>query len=186
MVYLWKIPDEYPEKLIGEYDRKHSPDRFIFKKGERLPLGLVEPIIKFDASIEELKELDDLANSAMVPVVSERLASILMELASQDIQLLDVVIEAKNGKLGGYKILNVVSKVTGIDRECSKFMFVPGSDQIMSFRFLKYKANCLNNHCLARDAEYSSNLMVSQSLAEKLMEMKLKGVGLYLPENIRW
>ncbi len=36
------------------------------------------------------------------------------------------------------------------------------------------------------DSEYSSNLIVSDVLAERLFNMKLKGVGLYHPEEIRW
>ncbi len=186
MVYLWKIPGEYPEKLIGEYDRESSPDRFIFKKGEMLSTDLAKPVISYDASVQELNELDDLANNAMVPVIGGRLAAVLADLASEDIQLIDVVIKAKDGKLEDRKILNIVSKVVGIDKEQSKFTLVPGTEQIMSFRSLKYNDDCLKRHHLARDAEYSSNLIVSQSLAERLMEMKLKGVGLYLPENIEW
>lgn len=186
MVYLWEIPDEYPEKLIGEYDRENSPDRFIFKKGEMLSSDLAKPVIKFDASVQDLRELDDLANNAMVPVIGERLAAVLRGSAPEDIQLIDVIIKAKDGELEGYKILNVVSKVVGIDKEQSKFTLVPGTDQIMSFRSLKYKEDCLKGHHLARDAEYGSNLIVSQELAQRLLVMKLKGLGLYLPENIEW
>ena len=186
MVYLWKIPDEYPEKLIGEYDRDKSPDRFIYKKGEILSSELAKPVIKFDASARELRELDDLANNAMVPVISERLAAVLWKTVPEDIQLIDVIIKAKDGELEGYKILNVICKVVGIDKEQSKFTLIPGTDQIMSFRSLKYRDDCLKGHHLARDAEYSSNLIVSQELAQRLMGMKLIGVGLYLPENIEW
>lgn len=186
MVYLWKIPNEYPEKLIGEYDRENSPDRFVFKKGELLPEDIGTPILKFDANIAELKELDDLANNAMVPVISESLASVLVEIAPSDIQLIDVTINAKDGNIEGYKLLNIVNKVIGIDKSQSEFTLVPGSDQIISFRFLKYKDGCLGGHVLARDAEYSSNLIVSQALAEKLLDMEVTGVGLYLPENVEW
>jgi hypothetical protein len=28
-MYLWKIPDDYPEALIGTYDKSGSPDRFL-------------------------------------------------------------------------------------------------------------------------------------------------------------
>ncbi len=186
MVYLWKIPDEYPEKMIGEYDRENSPDRFVFKKGELLPEDVGKPIFRFDADVTELKKLDDLANNAMVPVISERLAAVLAEVVSNDIQLIDVAIKAKDEDLEGYKLLNIVNKVIGIDKSQSKFTLVPGTDQIMGFRSLKYEDDCLGEHALARDAEYSSNLIVSQALAEKLLEMKVTGIGLYLPENIDW
>jgi hypothetical protein len=186
MVYLWDIPNEYPEKLIGEYDRENSPDRFLFKKGELLPEDIGRPTFKFDADIAELKKLDDLSNNAMVPVISDRLASILIEVASKDIQLIDIVIKAKDGELEGYKLLNIINKVIGIDKSQSKFTFVPGTDQIMSFRYLKYKDGCLGEHALARDEEYSSNLIVSQALVEKLRELKVTGVALYLPEDIEW
>ncbi|PSS73171.1 imm11 family protein [Shewanella algae] len=186
MVYIWKISDDYPERLIGEYDRKNSPDRFIFKRGEVLPPDILSPTIIFDVRTCELNAIDDLASNAMVPIISNRLAAELSDFALQDIQLIDVNIKAKDGVIDGYKLLNVVSKVVGIDKSNSIYTLVPGSEQIMSFRRVKYKDDCLGSHHLARDSEYSSNLIVSDVLAERLFNMKLKGVGLYHPEEIRW
>ena len=28
MIYLWRISDDYPQSLIGEYQREGTPDRF--------------------------------------------------------------------------------------------------------------------------------------------------------------
>ena len=94
MVYLWEIPNEYPERFIGDYDRKNSPDRFLFKR-EVLPLELRRPIINYDASIQELRQSDDLSNNSMIPVVSKRLAEALLKFSPNDIQLIDVLIAAK-------------------------------------------------------------------------------------------
>lgn len=186
MIYLWDIPDNYPEYLIGDYDRDKSPDRFLFKEGEQLPADVGVPTIKFGATVKELDEIDDLANNAMVPLVSSRVAILLNECAASDIQLIDAIIEAKDGILTSYKLVNITSKIVGIDKVASKFTLVPDTDKIMSFRYLKYKEDCMKDHVLARDAEYSSNLLVSDAFANKLLVMKLVGVGLYNPEEMNW
>ena len=186
MVYLWKIPSEYPDKLIGEYDKNLSPDRFIFTDGEIVSIGKNYPVITFEASIDELKRLDCLCNNAMLPVISERLACTLKEFASADIQLIDVVISASDGELVGYSLLNVTAKVIGIDKAASKFTLIPGTESIMGFKSLRYSSDCMGDHMLARDAEYSSNLMVSDGLVERLITMNLLGVGLYRPEDMNF
>ena len=47
-IYLWEIPENYPERLIGRYERERSPDRFLFEKGIQLSKDQVStlPIIK--------------------------------------------------------------------------------------------------------------------------------------------
>jgi len=186
MIYLWKIPDDYPEKLIGKYDRENSPDRFLYKKGESLSDDLKQPIFNFDVTCEELYQIDDLANNALVPLVSERLADVLQKAVPDDIQLIKAKVKTKDGELSGYSVLNVLNKVVGIDKKSSKYTLIPGTDKIMGFKYLKYNDDCLDVYNVARDEEYSSNLLISEALSNKLIAMKLNQVGLYKPEDICW
>jgi len=71
MICLWKIPDDYANHLLGEYDRDQGPDRFGIKQGK--PLDVVPdqpPRFRFSASVSELREVDDLGNNALVPLVT--------------------------------------------------------------------------------------------------------------------
>lgn len=184
MIYLWEIPDNYPENLIGRYRRETSPDRFLFKKGEVLPDTIGNLEIEFDVCVKDLQMRDDLANSSMIPVVSSRLANALCELAPDDIQLFDVSISASDGNLEGYKLLNIVHKVDALDREQSEYSLIPGTDKILSFSKLTFKENGLLGHHLARDSSYNSHLLISDWLANKLNSLKFEGIGLYAPEKV--
>jgi hypothetical protein len=79
MVYLWKIPDDYPESLLGEYDRDRGPDRFAFKQGRPLDESPSQrPRFRFACAAAKLSKLHDLGNNALVPLVSPFVAEVLL------------------------------------------------------------------------------------------------------------
>jgi hypothetical protein len=181
MIYFWKIPDDYPEALIGEYDRREGPDRFLFKEGRRLGTESGTPIIRFKGTSRELEQFDDLANSAMIPLVSDRVAELLLQLCAKDVELVDSTVVANGKPIPGYHIVNVLNRVEGIDHQASVYTLVPGTEAIMKFERLRYREGCLGNLDLARDAEYSSHLLVSERLRNAMVSEGLRGIGLYRP-----
>lgn len=184
MLYLWKIPDEYPENMIGEYQKDVSPDRFEFRKGETLPENIGTPKFKFKVPLSELEGVGDLCNNARLPLLSEDVISILVEFASDSVQLFDAIVEGSDGVSEGYKLVNIKKLVAGIDHDKSEYTKVPGTDQIMNFKSLSYIEGCMGDVQLARDEEYRGNLLVNSNLAEKLMELRKKGIALCLPEDM--
>ena len=186
MIYLWRISDDYPQSLIGKYQREGTPDRFLFKKGEALPETVGTPIIKFDAPLAKLREYDCLSHSAMVPLVSAACAELLQEIAPTDVQFIKTQVIGSDSATEEFSLVNVTSKVCGIDRERSVFKYVPGTQQIMSFRKLSYVEGCLGIHGLARDSEYLSHLLVSNSVAERLINEGLSGIALIKPTEVAW
>ena len=58
-IYLWVIPENYPEKLIGRYERERSPDRFSFRQGKYLSNSQISsvPIIKFNSPKKQLEHI---------------------------------------------------------------------------------------------------------------------------------
>jgi hypothetical protein len=77
-MFLWEMPNEYPEELIGSYDETVSPNRFLFKSGGDVTMN-DSPVVRFDCTRKELAGFDDLANSALVPLVSTRIQSLLLD-----------------------------------------------------------------------------------------------------------
>jgi hypothetical protein len=186
MVYLWRVPDGYPQSLIGQYQREATLDRFLLKKGERL-FGQVEtPTIKFNGMLAQLRQFDCLANSALVPLVNEKCAAILTEVAPSDVQLVAAQVEAADGGAEEFSLVNITCKVQAIDRGRSVFSYVPGTQQIMSFRRLEYVESCLGEHALARDAEYLGHLLVAEPVAMRLKREGCKGIELLKPSEIAW
>jgi hypothetical protein len=183
---LWSIPDSYPESLIGEYVRLSSPDRFLFRQGLRLSEDVGLPVVRFAASLNTLLQYACLPNNAMVPLIRNDFGARLSEIAAADVQLINTKVQTQDGESDDFFILNVTSKITGIDKEQSVFSFVPGTEQIMAFKRLAYIESCLGTHMLARDAEYLSHLLVSEELVKVLRAEKVSGVEFLLPSEISW
>lgn len=178
MIYVWTISNNYPDEFIGEYDVGASPDRFKFKNSEKLSTNET-PVVRFGVNAESLTEFDDLASNAMVPIISPVIVSALNEF-DLDIQLIDVRIIAKDKEVPGYKLLNVLGKISALDRENSEFNYIPGTEQIMGFSELAY----LNVEVgIARDADYLSNILVSEHISRKLLEISPE-IGIYKPSQL--
>jgi len=185
-MFLWETPDNYPERLIGTYDRSTSPNRFLFRQGCPLPPLDSCPTVHFDCAARDIGSFDDLANSAMIPLVSERIQTILMTHAGADVEFVDIRIITRNGELSGYRLLNATNCVKAINHSASKYSLIPGTTSIMGFRELAVLPHALGTHALAREAEYKSHLLVSDVLAERLLALKPRQFGLFRPEDMRW
>lgn len=186
MTYLWRIPDDYPRSMIGEYKREGTPDRFLFKRSELVPESVGLPGVKFDASCAELRKFDCLSSNAQVPIVSPDLAKFLLEFAPNDIQFVSMQVEANDGAIEDYVLLNVIKKVSCINHDISKYMIVPGTTEIMGFRQLDFVSGCMGEHSLARDSEYLSHLLVADHVAHHFVGRGFKGVALVEPVDVTW
>lgn len=185
MVYLWKIPDDYPETLLGEYDRERGPDRFALKRGKPLEeLPSKPPRFRFAAAVSTLRELDDLGNNALVPLVSPAVAEVLRQTCPNDVQLIPAEISCKDGVINDYSVVVMIHSVHGLDHEKSSYKCVPGTKSIMRIEQAAYKDGCLGSHDAARDTEYLSNLLISDRLHDAMAG--LKSLGLYAPTEMDW
>jgi len=181
MTYIWHIHDNYPESMIGEYDRKTGPDRFLLKNALDLSDEAGPWRFAFRSPVSRLREFDDLANNAMVPLVSPRMAELLAAIAKNDVQLLPAEIHARDGEIRDYRLLNARRCLAAVDRSNSEFSLIPGSDAIMSFRRLALIDEVLAEHHVARCAEYTSFLIVSDRLAKAILEAGMTGMQLTRP-----
>jgi hypothetical protein len=184
--YLWEIADDCPERLIGEYDKKRSPDRFLYKLAEKVDSAPAKPIFRFAIPSDELLGLDDLPNNALVPLVSERLGRSISSLCPDEVQLIDAVVLAEDREVAGYKVVNALCKVRSIDHQESKYTTISGTDAIMGFRRLRMIAGSLEGRSIAREEESMSQLVIGESLAQLLRGFNVEGTGIYLPEEMRW
>lgn len=181
MTFLWRSPETGLDGLIGTYTRSNALDRFELRRGERIKGSEALPTVRFDGRTRDLMTFDCLANTA-APLVNQRVAQVLRDTCPEDIQLVPAKIEAADGGMDGWSLLNVTSKVLAIDHKKSAYTMVRGTQAIMSFRHLEYLEGCLGDHQLARDAEYLGHLLVSDSLAQALSGFT--GVAFERPEEV--
>lgn len=184
MIYLWRIPTDYPEELIGHYMRKESPDRFLFRKGEELPSSIAIPRFEFNAPAAKLEQYDVLPNSTQIPLVSPKVAESLRGLCPNDIQLFEANIIASGQEIQGFKLLNATHLVSCVDHANSDYSFIPGTDAIMGFKKLKLVYDGLKKHHIAREAEYKSYLYVTEQVKGVFDSNKWQGCAFFPPESV--
>ena len=184
-MYLWRYLEDYPHKLVGEYDEENSPDRFLFENSKKLNLK-DKPIVNFEAKKEEVLIFDDIDNNAggAIKIVSPKLAFILEKYAKDDIELVDVILRTENGDILDYKIVHVIKEVEALNKEESIFSYIPGSNDtaIMSFRKLRLFDDKLKDVNIALLTEYKSYILISDYLKEKIEDFN--GVSIFKDEEI--
>lgn len=183
MVYLWRNSDDLPEELIGEYVRSNSVDRFELKKGVAIAADS-KIVLRFACPKASLAAIDDLPNSAMIPVVSPRVADVLRSSAASECQLIEAHIIASDGALGGYSAVVATKSLAVMDRLQSEYTTVPGTDAVMAIQRLVCRDTGLHLLSMARDTEYLSNLFVSDELRLAILGVRPRGIAFYEPSRL--
>lgn len=185
MIYLWKLPKDYSDKLVATYNRELSPDRFLFLDGDPLTTVQINKKIIFDVEVNKNKVIpyDCMLNNSSIPLVNERVVDVLLKLAPSDVQFFNTEVRCKDGILLNYKLLNVTNKIIGIDHEKSIYSMIENTDAILGFKYLTYKPGCMDNYKLARDGEYLGNILLTEEIKQAFECEKIKGQCFVTPEE---
>lgn len=181
-MYFCEIENDYPEKLIGKYDGIKSGDRFELKKCG-VPEGFRRPHYIFDCDMKNLMKFDDLANSALVPLVSEKISKVL-EFFYPEVQLVPSTIQAKDGLIDTYNSVIALNMVEAIDFRNSEFILIPGTSEILKFNRLFLRSNALGGLNIARVKEYNSFLLISEKLKLSFEKARARRMGIYSVEQV--
>lgn len=185
MIYLWTVPESFPNRAVGEYLSNCSPDRFLLYNGRELAINEFSPIptVDFEVPRKKLLQFDCLPNNSLIPLVNSRIKTILENLAPGDIQFFPAKCVCSDGILEGYYFLNATHTILGIDHEKSIYTKMKTVDAISGFTYLIYKHGCMKEYKLAREQEYPGNLLVSKKIKEIFDKEKITGVWLVRPED---
>jgi len=70
LLRIWSVPEDFPNKRIGEYVKGSGTDRFIFREGRELTEQIVPPKIVFECLEKHLNDV--LPNSGLLLIVSKK------------------------------------------------------------------------------------------------------------------
>lgn len=185
ILYLWATPEDYLNKAVGQYDHNISPEQFLLRRGSKLNASefSLMPIVKFEVKKEKLLKYDCLPNNSFVPLVNNKVKILLETLAPNDVQFFEAKIICADGELRGYYFVNITAVVKGINYEASVYSKMKTVDAILGFKHAVYKEECLGAHHLARDDEYHSHLLVSETIKQAFDQEHVTGVRLIRPEE---
>jgi hypothetical protein len=184
-MYLFKIPTEHPESHIGEYDVKISPDHFLFRCGKELSSSNATPRIRFSAPKRDLLRYGVLPNSSMIPLISKFVADLLTRICAKDFQLFPAHVDASDGRIDDFSLVNISSKIAAIDYTRSEFLFIPGTEHIMKVNRLRVQPSAMAGHCLAREADYMSYIWASEEVKVAFAEAGIQGCEFLAPADVR-
>jgi hypothetical protein len=187
MIYVWKEPENTKNRDIGEYDQEGSPDQDLLIQGRALTNEEFSPLptVHFEVKKSRILQFDCLPNNACsVPLVNQRIKTILENMALEEVQFFPAQLICPDGGLEGYYYLNVTHKIKGIDHDKSIYTKrIIGGATLLGFKYLTYHSDCMGNYMLARDEEYLGNLLVNEKIKEVFGREHIKGAGLVRPEE---
>jgi hypothetical protein len=174
MIWIWSIPDNYPNKRIGEYVEGSGTDRFVFREGKLIHDKVVPPKIIFDCAEKHL--INILPNSAQLITVSKRLLKILNDVCLKDIQVFNANVFVGGKRITNYYLINLTHIVEVVNKKESEFTTILGTDAILSFEKIVYKNDNLGQFHLVRNSDYRSHVLVSEYLKNIFEKEKITGV----------
>ena len=175
MIWIWRIPNKWPNKRIGIVLKNTGTDRFEFLEGKILDENTtVCPNVVFDC--EEKFLSDVLPNNGALLIVSRRVLNIIENLCKCDYQVFEANVFVGKNKVNGYYLLNILNSIEILDKSKSVFTTIKNSNAILKFEKIVYKEEDLINLSIARNADYLQHVVVSQELKEVFEKEKIKGV----------
>jgi hypothetical protein len=176
LLWKWEIPDNFPNKMIGVYDRENSPDRFEFQRGKKIENLISLPKFLFSVSSARLKNFDVLPNNAGSPLISLRVAEILSGICPESVQFFDAEVQTKDDLLKDFRLLNIIELVSSLNLEKSLYSLLPGSKFIRSFQRRVHKTEGIASNLLAREELCKSHIIIANDVYDAFLLNKIKSV----------
>ncbi len=175
---------DYPEKLVGEYLQESSPDYIDLIQGVSVGDAWGTPEFEFEVSNEVLSGYDELVNSTLVPLVSERISEFFRSHCSDLVELIPAKLNTKNGQLNGYSLVNIRNLGRSVDAERSEYLYFPDSDWIMKFTELEF-LDSPDPRMITREQIYISYVVVTEEFKKARDENRWRGVALFRADEIK-
>ena len=183
----------HEEKVFDLYDAENVPNKsFAVYNEDRT--GIIDYKIKYirksdfseypifyftvENPIEKILKWDFLPNNSRSPLVNKKGLDFISELCPNEFEYYDTIIEATDGIITDYKLINILVSVRIADKE--KTIYQDLSGFICGYRKLVAKDNPLEGHNMVRDIlneNPSSGIYVSPYFKSEYKKRKLKGAS---------
>jgi len=143
------------------------------------------PVLRYERSTRsELRRLGCLLNNARLPLVGPDLASTLIEEGGVDFQLLDAIVEAKDGDSDQFKLVNITNLSDCIDYQRSEIVpMATDPNGILTFRRLVLRPEGMGQHAFSRERDKRGLILVSAKARDSLVPLKIPGLHFATPDE---
>ncbi len=172
--------ENVPQKSYAMYNRNISFSRFELMRCTSLKdIKDKKFMFTVENPIEKVLKWDFLPNNSGSSLVNKKGLDFISELCPNEFEYYDTVIEAADGIITDYKIINILVSVKIADEEKTKYTtFTDGT--LFSYEKLVAKDNPLEGHNMVRDIidKYTSaGVYVSPYFKSEYQNRKLKGAS---------
>ena len=158
-----------PQKSFAVYDNERSFDRFEL-------IHCVKFIFTVKNPIEKILKWDFLPNTTCAPLVNLKALDFINELCPNEFEYFDTIIEAPDGIINDYKIINILISVKIADEEKTEYDTLSDGTPF-SYEKLVAKDNPLEGHNMVRDEFMHAAVYVSPFFKSEYKRRKLKGAS---------
>ena len=163
-----------PQKSFAVYDNERSFDRFeLMHCVELKNIKDKKFIFTVKNPIEKILKWDFLPNTSDSPLINKKGLDFMNELCHNEFEYFDTIIEAPDGIINDYKIINILISTRVDDENKTEYKFWKNAKD--SYKKLVAKDNPLEGHNMVRDKFMCTSIYVSPYFKSEFQKRKLKG-----------
>ena len=176
MYYIWTISEKYPQSYWTKYDWEHNPDYLQFLNNKTINLLDADIICRLSEKVNLNSFLKfDYIMSDATPLISKRLASLIIDNKIKDLQLISAKVCQGNNIVGEYYIPIFLSVIDCIDKKRSVF-----DKEIDDYATTVFKSDSLGNKQIVKAKGYEDgNPIVQESFVSLCNQAKIKGIDFH-------
>lgn len=176
MYYIWTITDKYPQSYWLKYDWRNNPEHLQFLGNKKINQPNSNIIFRLDKKVNQNSFLKfDYVMSDAVPLVSEKLASIILDNNPEDVELIQIDVYQENNYIRRYYIPIFLQVVSCIDKNKSIF-----DKEIDDYTTIVFKPKSLGDKTIVKAKGYEDgNPIVQENFVYLCNQAGIKGIHFY-------
>ncbi|MFF2484312.1 imm11 family protein [Paenibacillus sp. NPDC058071] len=179
-MYEFFISSDYPDKYWIHYDSNLLLKHINFIIGKKIATSnetLPEFSLKGKVSEEKLLNYDLLHCGNGPSLISPKFTEIILTYFNNEVQLIEAKLRVNDKEYSGYHIMNIIEKVSCMDKERSVFKLSHRPDGPITINNLVISKRQLNALNIFRLEESLSTIVVSPRFAELCSAANLEGLS---------
>ncbi|TVY02059.1 imm11 family protein [Cohnella terricola] len=180
-MYEFFISSDYPDKYWIQYHSNLSLKHINFIIGKKIDISTNEALPEFSlkekVSEEKLLNYDLLHCGNGPSLISPKFTEMILTHFSNEVQLIKAKLRVNDKEYSGYHIMNIINKVSCMDKERSVFKLSHRPDGPITINKLVISKHQLIGLNIFRLEESLSTIVVSPKFAELCSTANLKGLS---------
>jgi len=170
------MSDDIPQKYIAVYNwRERKTNRFDFMDCKELPENEeYDLIMDVRGPMRLARRFGYLGTTFSSPLINEKALKVLQELCPNDFQVFPAKVQAIDGVMTEYSILNLLYEIDHVNYDLSEARYFEDG-AIQWFEHLVMHPGALKGHHIGRLKDVETSILVSEEFVKAFEKSHIKG-----------